>query len=309
MTNCIPAILVTALSISAGFAFWFMFQNRGNKEIIFATTTMTGAMIFYLLQVFLGFSEDKRSTSFAIEITVDRSTNFIGAHVYSLQQSMRAHAEVEAVRKLTEAQPSLIEDQEETVRRDFIILSTLDWLASEEFDWRSQSKVLTTTWGNITRKGRTSEPAKSEVLKEDDVKKALAKAGNVFTEHFAMRTFKEIILPKGSEFRVASNTVTIRHPVFDLKFEFGISPEMISNVDPRTDRMEVLPNGKPRFSTYVYEATVTTILNKYRAGDVNRPLIEAWFTKLQTDIRDWFEIRVRKKGLDKIPIGSVAAPD
>jgi hypothetical protein len=137
------------------------------------------------------------------------------------------------------------------------------------------------------------------------MQKLLLEAGNLFANHFTMGPFKELLLPKNSKFVVTSNTIAIFHPVFDFKIRLDENPRMISNVNPRTNSMEMLPDGRPRFSVYVYEATLTAEIKKFRSGDFQRPRYEAWFSRLENGVQSWFKSISNNESLDKTPLGSV----
>jgi len=304
----LPLTILVLLVLSAALVIVFSGLNRGNRAVLTATATVVAAIVFYVLNTATSLSESRRSSTFVVELAVDRLTNFLGADVYSLQQSVRALLEGALVENLKAAQPNLLKEHEDIVRRDFIIASTLKWLAHEEFDWQSEATVLKTTQGTITTKGYRSRPDKSLVVTEADLRTMLSSRGNVFANQFTMDFRKEIILPKGSILVVESNSVAIFHPVFDLKIEFDGTPKMTSNDNPRTHRMEMLPDGKPRFSTYIYEAKFTTLIKKFRSGDTDRQRFESWFARLDTSVQSWFEAASNNDSVERIPLGSVLAP-
>lgn len=305
MTNWMPTLLWVLLPLSAILVSVIGFQNRGNQNVLFATATIVGAIVFYLLQLTTSLAETKQVAKFAVEITLDRSSNFMSAAIYSLKQSNRANAEKEMLQKLIETQTNLLNQQEAIVIRDFMVASTLNWLSLEEFDWQTEAKTFKTTQGTISSKGFSSPEDESEILTEKDIKNALSVSGNVFANNFIMGAFKKIVLPKKSQFVIKTNAITIFNPVFEIKIDFAETPILISNVDPRTNQMELLKNGKSHFSVFVYEATFTATIKKYRSGDSERPNIETWFSRLGADLKSWFEVVSFDNNSKKFPLGSV----
>jgi hypothetical protein len=307
MSNWMPNLLWVLLPLSVVLISVIAIQNRGNQNVLFATATVVGAIVFYVLQLATSLAESRQVAKFAVEITVDRSTNYIGAAIYSLKQSTRAMAEKEILQNLMETQTNIADQQEAIVLRDFLVVSTLKWLSLEEFDWQTEAKIFKTSHGTISSKGFSSPEGQSETVAEKDMRNALTVAGNVFSENFTAGAFKKIVLPKNSEFVVSTNGVLILNPVFDVKVDFADTPIMVSNVDPRTNQMELLKNGKPHISVFVYEGTFTTIVKKYRSGDSQRPRLEAWFSRLDADIKAWFEVLPFDKDSKKFPLGTVVA--
>jgi hypothetical protein len=307
MTNWMPIFLWTLLFLFVFFIVLVGYQNRGNQNFLFATATVFAAIAFYSIHLSTSLRENKQVVRFPVELTIDRSNNFLGAQFYSLNQSGRARIEKELVQKLQQAKPALFTNQEDVVRHDFFIISVLEWLSTEEFDWQMESKVFETTQGKISSKGKTSRPTESKLLREKDLQSVLSNSGNVFADFFKMQTFDEIVLPKHSEFTISTNAISISNPVFDIKIEFQNQPILISNTDPRTGQMEILSAGRSHFSTYVYEVTITTCIKKYRSGDIDRPRLEIWFSRFSDSIQKWFRIDSvsDKEGLKKISIGSV----
>src|SRR5258706_912034 len=125
MSNIVQIVIWCALSLTAVIAILLGIQNRGNQNLLFGTGTVIAAIVFYVIHLTTSLSETKRIIHFAVEITIDRSSNFIGAKVYSLNQSGRALNEKEAIRKFMQANPESFTNQEAKVCRDYLIYSTL----------------------------------------------------------------------------------------------------------------------------------------------------------------------------------------
>ena len=301
--------IIVTLIVSVALVLWFMCHNLGNKEIVFATATVVSAAVFYGLQVFLGLSESKKVAGLMNEITIDRSTRFAGAHLYTLNQSHRAAIEREAVEKVAQAHPESLNYQEEILCKDLLVFSTLEWLVWEEFDWQLEAKSFRMSDGTLGSRRPTSLVKKSTVLKVADLRKALSASGNMFADHFSGVREDALLLPKNSKVTIGNNSITISHPVFDLKIEFDKQPREISNANPLTRKMEILPNGRPRNSKYAFEMTFTATIKRFRSGDIDRPRFETWFARLESDIQKWFEVPVFPANREKLSLGEVLLPE
>lgn len=304
----IPLAILVLLLASAVLVCVLGFQNRGNHNVVTASATLIAAIAFYVLNSLTSLSESSRTVSLPVVLSLDRSKNFVGADLYSLRQTTRARDEEELMKKLMAAQPELLKNSESDVRRDFIMASILEWFATEQFDWRSEAKVLKTSQMTITTRGVVSQQSKSQVVSEADLRQALSQAGNVFAPHFGMDMYKQLLLPKGSRFILTSNSIEILHPAFRVKIQLDESAKATMNFNRRaTNQRETMADGRPRYSSYFYELIFSTRIEKYRSGDSQRPELEAWFARLETGLQEWFESIALKESTDRIPVGSTVS--
>src|SRR5882672_8671504 len=89
--SLLPYTILTLLIVAAVLAIWLAIQNRGMSSVLTATATLIAGISFYILNTMVTLKASKQTVSLPVEITVDRSNKFIGAHVYSVKQSQRSH--------------------------------------------------------------------------------------------------------------------------------------------------------------------------------------------------------------------------
>ncbi len=155
-----------------------------------------------------------------------------------------------------------------------------------------EARVLKTSQTTITTKGIVSDANTSEIIGQDELKNDLGSAGNNFAKHFSMPYYPKIFLPKDSRLAVTSNMLSIVNPVFTLTINIDSGPQMIINANPRTNVGGEMAGAKPRYTTYIYQATLKTEINKFLSGHVNKAKYEAWFARLNASIKEWFEVPV-----------------
>ncbi len=138
--NAIPLLIGILIILLCLCVVPFAWKNRGNSTVVTSSVTLIAAIVFFLLNTWVSLNGSKSVNSFAIEITIDRSNNFIGSHVYSMAQTTRLNVEKVLRDKLNAENPTLMSEQENVVLRDFLLASVVGWLAGQEYDWQSRGK-------------------------------------------------------------------------------------------------------------------------------------------------------------------------
>lgn len=291
-----PAIIVGGVAaiillVCFGYLTW---ENSGSRTFSLAAAALASALLVFGIQAYFELQPSETKTFITIEYTVDRSKPEIRQWSYGQFLGSRIHIETGASKVYTELHPGEIPMDDvgftniQRLMVDLAVVSTLSYLAHEQFDWQLIKVQYRGRRGDMmTLTSAASAPDQCHQLTSDAVRRKLERVGNPFA---AARLFshQQVCLPPGSQVELKRDAILIDTPLLALRFDFAASGSG-NFVKPGGDEAPVLGDGKPQFVTSFVGLNVTTAYSRIRAQNRQMQKYKDWALRVVTGAQEWFE--------------------
>ena len=291
MDPLLPVLIAckSALIISLVVAGVLVWQNRGSKNLVLATSVLGGTTFFFLSQLYFELKSETTEDFILAELGIDRAKPEIRQRVYRAESGERITAEVSASNWLSTHNPDAFSVDREKITHDLVLFSLAYFLQTPEaqyWDVRRRSFVGKSV-GGVIRFHPASALRECAIVKPEEIRAQLSSSRNVFAGA-PLDTFS-ICLPPSSVFQITANSLTIRNHVCEVVFTIEPSGG-VGFLSPRNgEELSKLPNGESRFETRTTGLDVKIQFFALRMGQTDRDKYRQWSSALVNGTREWFE--------------------
>jgi hypothetical protein len=205
--------------------------------------------------------------------------------------------EVLANDKLFQSDPGIFDKAPEKVLRDLILFSLTAYLQTKQHDWKTEEQHLKTSSGsmitNVLPKSNPASPSECTKISVDEIRRKLRIAGNLFAGADVVGGFAAagyVCLPPSSWIDIGETSLILTNPFCMISFSIEHWVERIGT-RPGAQTADLLPNGDPRFDTWVTPIQVTIENSRIRAQHRDFPEYEQWAKNMVDGAKAWFETK------------------
>lgn len=295
--KCVLIGLIVALAVSLACALVITWNNTGSRNLVLGTGALAGAVILFSVQLVFELTKSVVTEFISAEYTIDRKELQIRAPKYPESCLLRPGKELGAAAVLGKTNPDAYKAMPEKVTHDMVVYSVLAYLATTYPDWQQREiRYKGSLGGTITKTQRISDPKKSTVISDEELRQMLSSAGNLFAENSpSLGEGGNIYLPQNSTLEVADSSVVIRNPF--CKTTFSLSPSgAISYSRPGHngevklgDKSLEMPDGSSRYETRLIGIKAEIVYYGLRANNRLTPKYREWGKSMLNGMRNWFE--------------------
>ena len=282
------------------------YQNLGSRTIALATSALVGFVVTLVVQLWFELrpstSEDQVSFAYTTDFQErqirqwdytkaagDGKTDALGPTA-ALVGGSRIGFEVEAGKWLFAEHESAVKDRPDRVASDLAIFSLVAFFGHVERDWQMKYRRYNNPAMPHAMIGGISSPDQCSVVTEQDLRRQLGTAGNLFAASPSRLALADICLPRGTSMRVGSNQIALRNRAFEIVFALEDTGQRGANHSLPLAPMQrpKLANGTFQYDTRGLSFDVRTTFPALHAYDRNRPAYEAWSARLVEHLKAWF---------------------
>jgi hypothetical protein len=284
LATIIGGIALVFVVAAAAFVGW---QNRGGQSVVFATATLAGAIIFYVMQLTFELRGNSDMQLLTAEVTIDRTraTAYLPDYT-NVVHRFRLHAK-QAVEALAATNAVVLKDQSEALSSDFVLFALISYIAEDQSDWQLHERTLRGKRYTVGTKQRVSNTSDSTSVSLDSIKAQLASSGNLLAGHFRSHG-PEMRLPLGSKLSIERRSIRVVTSVCDISFEIEPSGA-VDFIDPTTNAVSQRVDGHPQFENRLIGVRIKTQFRALRAKSPSRQKYEDWFKRLIAGSRECLE--------------------
>lgn len=300
-------ISLVVVAISLVFVFFSIIsKNLLNREVVFSYTALIAAYILFALNVYLSLQSEDTSSTIQSRLIADGN----GIHIYSKQHSTKVpnlvHLKIEnqyideesakSIFKLYKTQDHDIYEKAMIEHMKFCVISLL---LREAPDWRSEEENYFSSTTFSYRIRESSDKRSQYILMQDVLEKI--KLPPCYEDTIKHRNYvKGLHLPKDSKIYTDDNSIKIKNPWIDLKFEILVSNSFSSNSSEDTikDGIKIMGGGDLISVECDVNLKICCHYHRFRAGNKERKKIQSWVS----NITSLLEINLKAEGQNRIHI-------
>ena len=269
------------------------FENRASRNLPLATGVVVGAVTAFLIQVSFEATSTTRSHHLSFAYTFDLAKKELRADYSKITDMVlttgRLSTEIDAGQWIFTAIPSMNEGDRRKVVSDFTLLSTLAYFGQGDRDWQWRTRNYNAPTLGFSSIMPLSRPSECTKVTDQEIRALLRKAGNSFADMPHKIAFTDICLPPNTALDISSTAVILRNPVVRIELTID-DPGGGNYIQPGSTTMEVpqLPDGHPRFETYLRALNIEITFSRFRANHPLREKYEQWSKSVVERLNIWF---------------------
>jgi hypothetical protein len=241
-------------------------NNFGSRNLALGASALVGVVIAFALQLWFELRPSTRGDQVSFAYTVDFHDRQIRQWDYTkvlgdekrdaLDPTFslvgpRINTEIEAGKWLFAEHESLVGDRLDKFASDLAIFSLVAFFGYAEQDWQLQVRRYNspTMPHNFIRP--TSKRDQCSVVTEQDVRRQLEVAGNLFAASPPGLGSADICLPPGTSMQIGPNQIALKNRVFQIVFAIEDTGERGGDhILPRSNMQQPkLADGRFRYDT------------------------------------------------------------
>jgi hypothetical protein len=279
------------------------YHNLGSKTIVLGVAALVGFLVAFGLQLWLELRPSSKEDQVSFAYTADFQNRQIGRWGYTKVDTKsdaldltavlvepRIPTEIEAGGWIFKEHANVITNSMDKVASDLAIFSLAAFLGHAERDWHWKYRRFNNPTIAYAMIGGASHPDECSMVTEQDLRRQLVTAGNLFADSRPPFVQGSVCLPRGTSLHIGSSEVSLRNPVFQIVFALEDTGERGGNHGVPRKPMEQpkLPDGAFRFDTRGVSFDVRTTFPRLHAYDAAKPEYEAWLDRLLEHLKAWF---------------------
>jgi len=243
-------VTIIALATAAVGAIVIASANLASSTLAISTSALVGTALVFCLQLFFELKSSTDVDHVSTSFTVDASVPSIRQWAYPLNTSWRIGSEVSASTWLKDNNPIAFSADRDKLFADFTIFSFISFLMTTEFDWQLRTiEYPAGSFGTGIVTAPISKEKECTVYRQEDVRKKLKAAGNLFADVLSSDVHK-LCLPPRTKLEISPRSIAFENRLCRATWKLDETPLMIAHMKPGSGTADVptIASG-PQFET------------------------------------------------------------
>jgi hypothetical protein len=286
--------LVTAL----GCGIYIVWSNAESRNLALGLGAVVGSCVIFIVQIFFELRGTTTVTDFPVEFTIDYKTKSIRSprafNAQAFADYRNIFVEGLASTAISIASPPLTQDDAKKIANDMAVLTVINYILDEQFDWQIDAINYKTSSGTISLSQPLSKSNECTHIDARLLREKLKAAGNIFAklEQLGMRS--DFCLPPHSKIEITRDSITLKNFVCQISFAIrsGFSSE--TSQDPhntfnsKTTQMPLLADGSAQYRTVIIGGRATVMYTALRAQDRELAKYKRWTERMVAGVASRF---------------------
>jgi hypothetical protein len=266
------------------------FRNSESQSIVFTFSAAVGAVVMFLLTLFLELRSTSETHVIQTQITINHERPEAGQWDYPRSSGKRRVIDKTASDWLATNNPDIFKSDPSRVLKDLLFYSLVGFFACEVKDWQMIHKYFITGRTSHSR-DRDDMNDSDEFIPRESFKSILDESENLFAGVEFNCIAKGVILPSGTRLSLAGNSLLFTNEFCEIIYEVDESSAFWYVLPGRQQaRYELMQDGSPKYETTDININIHVKYMGMRAKSRTMTMHKEWIERLVKRSRMWFEI-------------------